>query len=219
MVTLSRLFAFMYLSRLRRFLGMSWAGWIRLIPLFLLAISLLFGWPLLLSLLWFLLFIVIWLLYGIVGRLGYKRFVADSRYELAPEAAPLKPNKRVELRATGVFSLNDREDYVLQHRAEYWRIDLGKHVFMVQHRPGRYLYQIIMPEYIQTIEAGYLLFGSAPKRALALSFLVTWGPEYSQYQLYYIGADNVRTPKQKRTVFLTFGSEEALQQVWRSLQT
>ncbi len=217
MVIVSRLFAFMYISRLRRFLGVSWAGWQQFIPLLLFLFTLALGWPLWLALLWLLLFFVTLVGYALVRRLGYQRFLPDDSHRLHSSAPLLPADRRVSLRATGVFSLNDREDYVLQHRAEYWRVPLGKHIFMVQHRAGKFLYQVIAPENVLATQPGLLLFGATPQRALALTFLVTWGPEYAEYKLYYVGADNAPAPTQRRTVYLTFADEDTLQQVWRSL--
>ncbi len=217
MVIISRLFALMYISRLRRFLGVSWAGWLQIIPLLLFLVALILQWPLWLTLLWLLLFLAVLIGYALVRRLGYQRFLPDDSRKLQSSTTLMPADRRVPLRATGVFSLNDREDYVLQHHAEYWRIPLGKHVFMVQHRAGKFLYQVITPENILAVQPGLLLFGANPQRALALTFLVTWGPEYSEYKFYYVGTDNAPAPTLKRTVYLTFGDEETLQQVWRSL--
>ena len=217
MVPLGRLLAFLYRSQYRRFLGLTIRGWLGWIPFWLFVAGVVLRWPIWLWLLFLLLFIAVRVAYMLAARMGYQRFVLDEGYRL-PDTAEAQPvNQKIPLRATGIFSLNDREDYVLQHPGEYWRVPLGQHIFMIQHRAGRFLYQVIKPEYVVEVQPGFLLFGAEPHRALALTFLVTWGPQYAEYKLYYVGADNARPPEQKRTVYLTFENEAALHKAWRSL--
>lgn len=218
MTNLGRLFAILYITRLRYFLGLSWSTWLRILPFIIFLIGVVLLWPLWFSLLWLLLTVVIWLVYIVAGRMGYQRFIVDEGYRADPDFGQLGTDEKVALRATGIFSLHDREDYVLEHPAEYWHVPLGQHIFMVQYRRGRFLYQVIKPEFIREITPGFLLFGAKPKRALALSFYVTWGPQYSEYELYYVGADNAPQPDQERTVYLTFTNEGEMQRVWRSLR-
>lgn len=217
MAGLSRLLAYLYITRLHHFLGLSWSAWLRLIPFLLFLLGVVMLWPICLILLWLVLAVVLWLVYAVAGRMGYQRFIEDDGYRPDPHAVIPRPEEKVACRATGIFSLHDREDYVLEHPAEYWRVPLGQHIFMVQFRPGRYLYQVIKPEFVQTVTPGFLLFGAQPRRALAVTFYLTWGPQYSEYKLYYVGTDNAPTPEQERTVYLTFKEEAQLQRVWRSL--
>ena len=217
MLTLSRLFTFLYITRLRQFLGLSWSAWLRILPFLLGLLGLIMLWPLWLTIFWLALALFFWLLYAVAGRMGYQRFMEDETYRRDPSAGPLAAEEKVVLRATGIFSLHDREDYVLEHPAEYWHVPLGQHVFMVQYRRGNYLYQVIKPEFVQQVTPGLLLFGAQPRRALAVTFYVTWGPQYSEYQFYYVGTDNAPQPDQERTVYLTFRDEAQLHRVWCSL--
>lgn len=219
MISLSRFLAFLYVSNFRRFLGFTVSTWLKLLPLGLTTLTLALRWPLWLVALWLLLFVLVFIVYGLASRTGYKRFVAETSMKPDPALAAPAPNEKLALRATGIFSLNDREDYVLEHPAEYWRVPLGQHIFMVRHRPGTFLYQVIKSEFIEKVEPGYLLFGAKPKRALALTFLVTWGPQYAEYKLYYVGTENAQPPNQRRTVYLTFTKEEDWQRMWHSLLT
>lgn len=217
MLSLSRIFAFLYITRLRHFLGLSWSAWLRILPFLLFLLGLVMLWPFWLIFFWLALAILFWLLYALAGRMGYQRFIVDESYRRDPNVDPLAANEKVALHATGIFSLHDREDYVLEHPAEYWHVPLGQHIFMVQFRRGSYLYQVIRPEFVQTVTPGLLLFGAQPRRALALTFYVTWGPQYSEYMLYYVGTDNAPVPDQERTVYLTFRDEAQLHQVWQCL--
>jgi hypothetical protein len=90
---------------------------------------------------------------------------------------------------------------------------------MVQQQPGHFLYQIIEPENIRGIEPGLLLFGREPRRALALRYRVSWGPEFVyEPRYYYLGEeDEPPAPEVERTVYFTFDHEADLHAVWRSL--
>lgn len=217
MVWLGRLLAFMYISKQRDFLGFALSSWLKFIPLFFFGFGLWFKWPLPVSFTFFLLWFLLQLAYWLAGRLGFKRFIPNPLLKLAENARPVPLNQRISLKATGVFSLNDRDDYILQHPGHYWRAGLGQHIFMIQHRPGQFLYQIIKPDNVGDVRPGFLLFGYQPCPALAVTFWVTWGPEFAEYKLYYVGADNDKPAKQQRTIYLTFEDEATLQQLWRNL--
>ena len=68
-------------------------------------------------------------------------------------------NHKVALRATGVFSVKDWEEFMLGRPADYWRVPMGDHAVMVQYSPGRFLYQFIRLGAIEAIEAGSLFHG------------------------------------------------------------
>jgi hypothetical protein len=182
--------------------------------------GLLLRWGPLFTFLWLGLSLLIFIAYAIAGRLGYKRFVAAPAMALDEDFAVPKDEHRVPLRATGIFSVQDYEGYVLEHPAEYWRVPLGQHVFMVQQQPGRFLYQIVEPDHIKAIEPGYLLFGKKPQKALALHFLVSWGPDFvDEPRLRYVATDEPqgRAPTEERTIYFTFDHEADRHAVWKSL--
>lgn len=219
MSLLSRLFVLLYWSRRHRLFGLSIATWFVLLPLMLAIAGLAQNWPLPLFFVLSALSLLVLLLFFVAGRLGYKRFQPDLDMALDDEFAAPRNEHRVPLRATGVFSVRDREAYVLEQPAEYWRVPLGQHVFMVQEFPGRFLYQIINPEHVEEVQPGYLLFGSRPQQALALHFHVTWGPQLAYEPTYqYVGEQEEPPPAgEARTIYLTFDSDADLHAVWKSL--
>jgi hypothetical protein len=178
---------------------LRWPGWVSQVAL-LVALALIVG-------------------YWIAGRRGYTRFVDDDDMALDPEFASPRDESRVPLRATGIFSVRDYEKYVLDEPAEYWRVPMGHHVIMVRNGPGQYLYQIVEPQHIRDLKAGYLLYGRHPQKALALRFLVSWSPELAREPTFYPGApeEPVRGPSEERTIYFTFDHDADRFAVWRSL--
>ncbi len=149
-------------------------------------------------------------------RSGYYRFIAENVELLSTsKSTPLQTNKHIPVCATGIFSLKDWESNVIFRPAEYWQVALGDHAFMVQHEPGRYLYQFISAKLMQDLQKGWLLFGSQPSPALAITFLSTWGPEFSDDNFSLLGKDK---PVEKlRTIYLSFDNKEHEEAVWNNL--
>ena len=217
---LSQLYAVLYLTRRHSLLGVSLAAWIVILLLVLALWAFMLRWPSWLTPTFLLLALLLIVGYWIAGRRGYTRFVGDSNMVLDDEFAAPQDENRVPLRATGVFSVQDYERYVLEEPAEYWRVPLGHHVFMVQSEPGQFLYQIIEPQNIRGLEPGYLLYGRNPQKALALRFLVSWSPEMSREPRFYqLGAreETERVPSEERTIYCTFDHDADRYAVWRSL--
>lgn len=216
---LSQLYAFMYWSKRHTFLGFALGTWLRLLPVALFLVGLAQGWPLLLNLFWLALALLLFLLYALGRRAGYKRFVSEPQMALDDDFAVPRSEQRVPLRATGIFSVQDREEYVLERPGAYWRVPLGQHVFMVEEGPGRYLYQIINPNHVHVVEPGYLLFGRHPQKALALRFTVSWGPQFATEPVYYYTPEPEETELEgeTRTVFITFDHDADRHAVWKSL--
>ena len=91
---------------------------------------------------------------------------------------------------------------------------------MVEEWPGRYLYQIVDPRHVQLVRPGYLLFGSRPQPALALRFVVSWGPQFATEPRYHDHAPTPPAPAQSgqmRTVYFTFDHDADRHAVWKSL--
>lgn len=216
---LSQLYAFMYQTQRRRFLGVTLATWL-IVLLFALALwSFFLLWPSWITNGVLAVAVILIAGYWVAGRKGYTRFVDDEGMELDPEFASPQDESRVPLRATGIFSVRDYERYVLEESAEYWRVPAGHHVIMVENAPGQYLYQIIEPEYIRGVRPGHLLFGRRPQKAIALSFVVSWSPELAREPSYYPGAqeETKQRPNEERTIYFTFESDADRYAVWRSL--
>ncbi|MDT8305836.1 MAG: hypothetical protein RRC07_07865 [Anaerolineae bacterium] len=220
MILLGRLYAILYESRQRRLFGVTWRTWLVILPVILAVAGLGRGWPFPLIVALFALTPLLLLLYTVARRAGYKHFVPDTEMALDDTFAAPRNEHRIALHATGIFSLHDREDYVLARPAEYWRVPLGQHVIMVQQTPGRFLYQIIDPENVERIQPGHLFYGRNRQKALALHFLASWGPQFVYEPSYrYVGDDDEPPPSHTipRTVYLTFSSDADRHAVWKSM--
>ena len=223
---LSQLFAFLYWSKERSFLGITVRGWLLWLLIALALATLLFSWPPAVALIAVFASAVLLLTYTVAGRFGYTRFFATaSRKAVAlpqPDAvfAPPPVEHRVPVRATGRFSVQDRELYLVEQPGEYWRLSLGQHVFMVQQRPGRFLYQIVQPSHLIRVTPGRLAFGKEPQEALAVYFRATWGPDSASEPRYYYATGGEREPEpvgKARKIYLTFRGEADRHAVWGSL--
>ena len=215
---LSRFYFYTYWSTLRQVLGMPLSRWVKGAPLLLTAVFFIRNWPLPLLILLAVLSLLIQLVYRHAKRRSYKSFVADPVPPPAP-VPPLPANQRVKLWATGTFSLNDREATVLLAPAEYWFVPLGEHIIMVEQVPKRYLYQFFNADTIQKVEIGWLAFGSTPKRSLAITFALIWGPEFADYGTLYVVPDEQKEPPPRtRTVYFSFVDEGDLTAVFSTIQ-
>lgn len=148
-------------------------------------------------------------------RNGYYRFVSDGEDLLAVvEVKPLPANKQVSVCATGIFSLKNWEKNVVLRPAEYWQVPMGDHVLMVEHEPGRFLYQFISAELMKDLRQGWLLFGPHPSRALSITFLSSWGPEFSEDEFSF--RNNNKPVEKQRQIYLSFADEEVEDVVWQN---
>ena len=207
-----------YWTETHKFLGLRLSTLIRLFALalpFLAWIQRFGDIALLLSILFF-----IWIQFSYwrARRTGYYRFVAANNELLATEQiAPLPANKRIPVCATGIFSLKDWEKNVVFVPAEYWQVPLGDHAIMVQHEPGRYLYQFINTTLLQNLSQGWLLFGSRPNPAISITFLSTWGPEFGEQDISLLRKNSNKPVEKVRTIFLSFDDEAFEEAVWHNL--
>jgi hypothetical protein len=163
-------------------------------------------------------FVGLQFIYWYVRRQGYIRFIPVN--ETAPDNMEnrLADNKRVKTQATGTFSVSSHEAYVLQRPAEYWRVPVGDHAIMVQYKPGKFLYQFVQAGTLQKVETGFLIFGRRPQEALAITFLTSWGPENAGFTPKQFMSSTNHTPaKLEQTIYLTFETAEARQQVHSNL--
>lgn len=217
---LGRLYAILYYGRQHYLLGVSLRAWIIILPIILAFAGLAWAWPLAVNLALLALSPLLLVLYYVAQRAGYKHFVPDAQMALDDTFPAPRNEHRIPLRATGIFGVHNREDYILAGPAEYWRVPLGQHVFMVQEVTGRFLYQIINPENVEGVQPGHLFYGRKPQKALALHFRASWGPQFAYEPSYqYVGADEEppAVATIPRTVYLTFDSDADRHTVWKSL--
>lgn len=217
---LSLAYAFTYLTGVRTLLGASMRGWIKLLAVALLLAALLFRWGEMavggtaVFLFW------VYFSYWRAKRAGYSKFVADDATPL-PEGdlKPLPPNQKVTTWATGVFSAENQDAFLLLKPAAYWQVPLGEHIIMVRHtsRPT-YLYQFFNSSTLNRVQKGWLLFGSHPRDTLAITLLSEFGPSFQgklQSQFAF-GRDKEETGI-KRTIYLSFATKEDEALVWRNI--
>lgn len=156
-------------------------------------------------------------------KLGYYRFVADETATPfshgVPQGtlAPLPNNQHVQFSATGGFSVKSMEKNILKQPAKYWQVPLGEHVMMVEYKPEHFLYQFFSSRTLQEIQHGCLIHGRTPQRALAISFLSTWGPEFAKVSQTLFGSEMEDAPKKKRTVYFSFDDAESETAVWHNI--
>lgn len=198
------LYALAYFTAHRGFLGARLSTWIKWMPV-VFTLAAWFGrWPVYWVAIGVVWFVVVQFFYWRVKKQGYIRFMALDEPPRQEGETVLVDNKKVKTLATGTFSVSSHEAYVLQKPAEYWRVPIGDHAIMVQHMPGKYLYQFVQAGALQSVAAGYLIFGRRPQEALAITFLTTWGPEFGQHTPKQLMAGANHTPaKLERTIYLT----------------
>ena len=213
---LGPLFAFVFINDHKRFLGIRRSHLIRLLPLGLGLLAYALNRAVALLLIGLFLTLLLYLFWRQVRRSGYTRFRPDG--EPAPTEKQQLPNEqRIDMRATGVFSIVDREDHMFLRTAQMWRVPIGDYAIMVAIAPKRYRYEFLNRGDLEQIESGHLLFGSHPLPTLAITFGSTWGPRYAQYQrAYYVHPDE-SPPPMRKTIYLTFADEETRRRVWQSL--
>jgi hypothetical protein len=212
------LYALAYFTAHRSFLGARLSTWLKWMPILFMLAAWLNRWPPY----WFL-FGAAWFaglqyFYWRVKSQGYIRFLAVPEQSRKSDEDLLGNNKKVKILATGRFSVSSHEAYVLLRPADYWRVPIGDHAIMVEHKPGKYLYQFVQSGALQAVESGYLIFGRRPQEALAVTFLTTWGPEFAQYTPKQFMTSTNHTPaKLERTIYLSFANPEERRQVHHNL--
>ena len=202
----------------RRILGVRYSSLIRLLLLALPIVGWIQNWNWLAVVFTLLIFLWIQYSYWRSRRTGYYRFVGEDTGLLATaNIDPLQPDKPIPGCATGVFSLKDWEKNVIFRPASYWQVPLGDHAVMVEHEPGRYLYQFFSAKLMQDLQKGWLLYGSQPNPALSISFLSSWGPEFSEENISLRGKNKNKPAEKLRTIYLSFENKESEEAVWHNL--
>ncbi|MFZ0546527.1 MAG: hypothetical protein WAM60_13865 [Candidatus Promineifilaceae bacterium] len=212
------LYALAYFTAHHGLLGIRLSSWLKFIPIVFTLAAWIGRWPvywLLIGLLWS---TAVQVFYWYAKRKGYIGFLIVDDLAHHARGEPLADNQKVKILATGTFSVTHREAYVLQRPAEYWRVPVGDHAIMVQHMPGKYLYQFVQAGALQSVKAGYLIFGRRPQKALAITFLTTWRPESAQFTPRQFMSGSNHTPsKLERTIYLTFPDGDKRHSVHKNL--
>lgn len=212
------LFAVVYFTAHHNFLGARLSSWLKWAIFIFTVAAWLMRPPIYWAILGVVLFVVVQFLYWYVRRQGYIRFLPIRDQSNHAGDNLLADNQKVKVEATGIFSVSHREAYVLQKPGAYWRVPVGDHAVMVEHMPGKYLYQFVQAGALQSVEVGFLIFGRRPQEALAIRFLTSWGPEFGQYTPKQLMAGANHTPaKLERTIYLTFAEKEAQHLVRKNL--
>jgi hypothetical protein len=212
---LGPLYAFLYITVRKRFIGVSIAGWLKNIPWLFALLAL----PTRLGIGWviagFLLAIFLRILYWQGKRSGYIRFIVQDRLTSPERDDQLAANQKIDVRASGIFSVHNWQSYVRQHPAQYWRVAMGDHAVMVKFEANRYLYQFIQPDSMESIIPGMLFSGRHPEPALEISFLSDWGPEAPAINYNFFSSVQEEERKRlARKIYLAFDDIETRSLVW-----
>jgi hypothetical protein len=214
------IFYWTYVTETQTFLDLS-LGWIiRRLFFVLVLIGLLGRWG---QWTWILLAVavVVSLVYWYTARTGYNRFVVkkdESAVSLASDGArPLPANEKIDVRATGLFSVRDRESFVLMQPAQYWQVPLGDHVVMVEHMPKSFVYQFFDAASLQEVQEGWLIFGREPREVLAVTFRTKWAPQFAQLEIRYYVQHEAEPESPLRTIYFSFANEADKQAVWHNI--
>jgi len=211
-------YALLHATARRLFLGATVKGWLLNLPLLVALFLVLMRRPIALAIAIALAALILRLLYWKAARDGYVHFMAEMEQRPANGAAAVADNQKVPIRATGIFSVKDWEEYVLGGPGEYWRVPMGDHAVMVQRSPGRFLYQFLRLGAIESIEAGLLWHGAQPHNALAITYFSSWGPESEDPNfMFYAPSDEGNPARKQRNMYLAFENESARDSVWQNL--
>lgn len=210
------LYAFLHATVRRSIFGATIRGWLVNGSLFLALFLALLGSPIVWPILIAVLAILLRLLYWKARRDGYVHFIAGGAQQPDNSAPAIVDNKKVPIKATGIFSTKNWQEYVLAKPADYWRVPMGDHAIMVQYVPGRYLYQFVRLGAVETLEAGLIYHGAKPKNALAITYLTSWGPNTDDVDfMFYAPSDDDNPAQKQQRIYLAFEDQQARDSVWQ----
>jgi hypothetical protein len=135
-------------------------------------------------------------------RLGFVHFraSADAQHLIleAPAAAPLLPEERVAVQASGWFTVEGRDQYWVSLHGDFESVPSREHIVLACVHPSRYLllgtwpdyelgwwYIFFQPATICQIYAGYLHFGPRPRLALR----IVYASNHDTQQTIYLASD------------------------------
>jgi hypothetical protein len=214
------LYAGLYLSSDRLLIGASLLGWITL----LLVILGPYFWLRTGEIAWLIGFLIILVLLRVAHWLAKRNgFIVFTEQvdDLPPSSIELiKDFLKFDLRASGIFSVTGREEYMFRRPTMLWRVPFGDHALMVERPSGSYLYQFIEDGFIRGIRPGCLVYGSQVNPALEIDFKTTWGPVAGETEFkWYAPRDKSEPKRYKRTMYLGFRETADRDAIWRSLLT
>ncbi len=215
---LGHLYASLYFTSDRLLMGVSILGWITVVLFFLGP----YLWLRSGSIAWFLaVFIMLFAVrvaYWIAKRDGFIVFTAQVDDQEPINARQVQDYKKFDLRASGVFSVTGREEYMFRRPTQLWRVPMGDHALMVRRPTGRYLYQFIEAGYIKRMRPGCLVYGSRLNFALEIDFRTKWGPVAGETEFNWFAPGEGSKPKRlKRTLYLGFENKADRDVVWQSI--
>lgn len=164
--------------------------------------------------------LLVWLAYKLARRSGYITFAPTPLPDPVLPGRLLRPAEKIAVRATGLFSVLQRERYLVEKKADYWYVPVGEHVLMVEETPGRYLYQFVNVERMIQRQMGLLYLGSTGRPAIKIVFRTDWIPNGAgEMTAYFFRPDTEENPTTTRTIYLSFDQESDQWAVWRRLHT
>ena len=214
------MYALLYWTVKNKFIEFSIAGWLKNLSFFSAIIALLFGWGLGVILLFVGLTIGLRILYWIAKKNGYIRFKPSGDIKANSDGKKIIADKKMQINATGKFSVKNLETYVVRQQAEFWRVPMGDHAIMIRQRTNRYLYQFIRADLVESVVAGTLYHGRQPESALKITYQATWGPETEDVSfMFYAPSESSNPKKMRRRLYLSIDDENLLHGIWYSLTT
>jgi hypothetical protein len=213
-------YAFLHATAHKVFIGPTIKGWLLVGPLFVALFLVLTGQSIVLAIGIVIATLILRAFYWKAGRDGYVHFIPETVQQPADGTTAVADNQKVPIKASGIFSVKDWEEYVLARPAEYWRVPMGDHAIMVQQAPGRFLYQFLRRGAIEAIEAGSLWHGRQQHSALAITFLSSWGPESEDPSfMFYAPSDEGNPALKQRQMYLAFEDTLTRDSVWHKLSS
>jgi len=211
------LYSFLHATVRRSILGATIRSWLVNTPVLLALFLPLLGYSVTWTVLILVLDAMLRLLYWKARRDGYVYFAAENALQPNDGTLALATNRKVPIRATGIFGTKNWEEYILARPADYWRVPLGDHAIMVQYSPSRFLYQFIQPDAVESLESGVICCGAQPKNALAITYLSKWVPETQDVNfLFYAPSDEDNGTRKRRRIYLAFEDAKTKDTVWQS---
>ena len=211
MLALGLIFQAAYRLRRHFWLGWSLARWLGVLILLAGLLALLRRWDrpgYALGLAGLLLVYVCLLLWA--ERKGYAHFQSCETAGPQAAVAPLPPEERVPVRASGWFSVEGKRQYYVDLAADLETARTREHIVLGRVQPSRFLllgswpehevgwwYIFVQPAAIRQVQWGHLYFGAVPRPALQVVYVLE---EETQH-----------------CVFLTSEREAVLHRVWADL--
>jgi hypothetical protein len=120
-------------------------------------------------------------------RQGFIVFRQDGgELSLSPDRPELAPDKKVAVRATGLFEVRDRQRYFVEVTADFATMETREHIVMARMLDSRFLmgapkddvgwwYIFFKPHTIREIEVGQVHFGLRARPAIKLEYRTAEG--------------------------------------------